>query len=218
MSWIELRGTERLTVEIEGRLDPGRARELVAPLSLELHDGGACVSLLLFDMRGMVLRGAPGPSFDYGEALWRIGVVVDGAPCWFAVTCDLDHPFVRALGARLVRYPVRRARFTFGEPLTETAAVWPVRMAAEEGELSVRAVVSEREVEATPPRRIFVRGGDRLFRIPWQEDPAPFRRLAEAEVAGSLGDRTFGAPVSFRPGAVVHHGRVHRCGVARRAC
>ena len=109
---MELAGTETDTIEIDGTLEEADARRLVgegpAP---ELVSGGVRTRLLLFAMRDLRFRGAPGPSFDYNEALWLIGATYETAPCWFAVACDLDNWLVATSGAWIVRYPVRRATF-----------------------------------------------------------------------------------------------------------
>jgi hypothetical protein len=87
-----LRGTETDTLELDGALPPG-AREIV-PAPLVVADGPVRVSLLLFRMEGLHVRGVPWPAFDYREALWRTRVDLDGAPGWFAVACDLDSPTI----------------------------------------------------------------------------------------------------------------------------
>ena len=104
-----LKGTETDTLELGGTL-PASARSIV-PAPLEVPDGPLHVDVLFFAMRGLALRGMPWPTFDYQEALWRVAVRIDGEPGWFAVACDLDSPTIRAFGRRVVRYPVRVARF-----------------------------------------------------------------------------------------------------------
>ena len=112
---MRLRGTEALTLEVGASLPSSRAREMVpARFAVPSAEGGdARGSLLFFRMTGLAMDGLPFPSFDYGEALWRISVRLssaDDALAWFAVACDIDNPIVRALGARLVRYPTRAAK------------------------------------------------------------------------------------------------------------
>jgi hypothetical protein len=211
---LELRGTEARTIELRGSLSPDDARRLLAATRLAPEPAGdrVAVSLLLFDMRALALRGVPGPRFDYGEALWRVGVLHDGRPSWLGVTCDLDHPLVRRTGALLVRYPVREARFAFddrGDP-------WTARVEAGARSLDVTVRVRADEAPIEPPRPMLVPAGERLYRIPWEEEPAPFRRHASAEVRGALGEVTLGASLRWDEAAMVHRGRVHRCGVAGR--
>lgn len=208
---FELRGTEALTIELKGTLDVAEARELAgaARLDFELDpEGRVVVGLLLFDMRGLGARGLPGPRFDYREALWRLGVVRDGAPSWLGVCCDIDHPIVRRTGALLVRYPVREASFVFED--------WTARVEAREGSLQVTARPAADEAPVVAPRPTFVRAGEQLYRIPWREEPAPFRRHASASVSGALGATTMGGSLRWEPAAMVHRGRVHRCGLAAR--
>jgi hypothetical protein len=209
---MELRGTEATTLEIGGTLSANAARALAGPLEVELVAGRARASLLVFDMRGMRVTGVPGPALEYREALWRVGVVVDGVPSWFAVACDLDSGLVRALGKRLVRYPVRRARF--GLRVLEEEGTWEARVSAREGSLSVRAELSAKAPEAVAPRPVYVRAGSRTYQIPWQEQAAPFRREARVEVSGDLAERTFGGTITWDAVGLAHRGRVHQCGVA----
>jgi len=211
---LELRGTEARTIELAGSLSADDARRLLAATGLAPEPAGdrVAVSLLLFDMRALAPRGLPGPRFDYGEALWRVGALRSGCPSWLGVTCDIDHPLVRRTGALLVRYPVRDARFAFddrGDP-------WTARVEARAGSLEVTARVSADEAAVEAPRPIYVPAGERLYRIPWDEEPAPFRRHALAEVRGALGEATLGGSLRWEAAAVVHRGRVHRCGVAGR--
>jgi hypothetical protein len=209
---IELRGTEAFTVELTGTLAVDDARALAASLPLALRpDGRAEVGLLLFQMRGLGLGALPGPRLDYGEALWRLGVIVDGAPGWFGLCCDIDHPLVRRTGALLVRYPVRAARFAFD------AEAGSAQVDAAAGTLRVTADLTAEAPAAEPPRPLLVRDGGRLFRIPWKEEPAPFRRRATASVRGALGERTLAPSLGWDAAALVHRGRVHRCGLAAPA-
>src|SRR5262245_14420614 len=106
-------GTEEHTVELSGRMPAERARALIGPdIVLRIDGGAAVVGLLLLRMRRLLVRAfgtpLPAPPADYGEALWRIGVLdAGGGPAWFGVTCDLDGEIVRHAGKLLVRYPVR---------------------------------------------------------------------------------------------------------------
>jgi hypothetical protein len=207
---LELRGTEELTLELEGRLPIARASELVPDLlDLETDGDDAVVSLLVFSMRGLRPRGMPLVGLDYGEALWRVGVRLREDLSWFAVACDLDSRIVGVLGRWLVRYPVRRASFRFdGES---------VAIARGEHAMQLRAVATAPppRPEPVPPRQLLVWEGTRLFRIPWAEEPAPDRREVDVDVReGGLVDATLGA-VRWQPRGLVHRGRIHRCGLAQ---
>jgi hypothetical protein len=207
---LELRGTEELTIEIEGRLPIARAGELVPDLlDLETDGDDAVVSLLVFAMRGLRPRGMPLFGLDYGEALWRVGVRLKDDLSWFGVACDLDNRIVGTLGRWLVRYPVRRASFRFdGESVAIARGEHAMHLAATGGADAPRP-------EAVAPRPLLVWETSRLFRIPWQEEPAADRREVPIEVreAGLVGG-TFGA-VRWQPRGLVHRGRIHRCGLAQ---
>jgi hypothetical protein len=184
-----LRGTESDTLELEGTLLDG-----------------ARVSLLFFAMSGLKLRGVPWPGFDYNEALWRTDARIEGEPAWLAVACDLDSALVRAFGRRIVRYPTRVARFT---------GRWSVENDA--GVFSVRAIPAASSPDPMAARRTLVRDGGRVWEIPWQEIPAPERHVAKVEVlSDSLSEPTFGARVEWSSRGLVHRGRTHMCGIARR--
>jgi hypothetical protein len=210
---MELAGTEAHTVEIGGELElEAAARHLGGQLEIRRGpEGGAEVSVLFFAMRrlGMVSPVRAGPRFDYDEALWRIGVVHEGAPAWFAVACDLDSAAVRGMGALLVRYPVRAAYLD----ISGVAAY----ARAEARAIAVRVGPEKAAPEPVPPRPLFVGSGRALFRVPWREDPAPFRREVELQVADAgLTGTTFGGEVTWSRTGLVHRGRTHRCGVAVR--
>jgi hypothetical protein len=168
--------------------------------------------LLLFVMRGLALRPLRWPSFDYREALWRVGVTFEGENSWLALRCDIDSGLVRAFGRRIVRYPTRSARFEV------TDDTW--KLHATEGTLSVRF---ERDgagqleaAGATKPRRTFVLDRGRPFEIPWEEVAAPTRtRVRAAIVDDSLSRASFGASVRWQADALALEGRIHMCGVAR---
>lgn len=209
---LELSGTETHTIECGGLLESAVARRLV-PSSLTVRevDGAAELGLLCFAMRGLGAS-APvrvGPRFDYGEALWRIGVTWRGEPAWFAIACDLDRSAVRTMGAWLVRYPVCRARIVVDD-------AHAVIERGSEG-AQIRAIAGDLAPPPVLPRPLLVGDDRRLHRIPWREDPAPFRREATIAVVDTgLVAATVGAAVRWHPDGVVHRGRVHRCGIAAR--
>jgi hypothetical protein len=195
MTRFELSGTEAHTIECEGVVARDAARELVpAELELATREDGVEVGLLCFAMQGL---GATqplriGPRFDYGEALWRVGVLWQGAPAWFAVACDLDRVLVRGLGGWLVRYPVRSATIV----VDAARAV----VATQDRALEVKAEPKERRPDPVPPRPLLVSHRDVLFRIPWREDPAPHRRSAAIHVEDDgLACATMGARVRWDP-------------------
>lgn len=210
---FELEGTEAMTLEVPGSIEAGVAEKLIAGTSLSLElgeDGRALLEVLVFSMRGLGMRGLPGPRFDYGEALFRLGVRRGEEKGFLGIKCDIDHPVVRSLGAKMVRYPTREASITFEDGI----GAWKVRVRASEGALKANVWVSDDPAPALPPRPLYVRGGEALYRVPWKERPAPFRRWARVEVSGGLGESTMGAPVDWQSHAIVHRGRVHRCGLA----
>lgn len=208
---MELRGEERITLELTGALPEAQARRHVpARFALETREGEAVVGLLCFQMKGLKLLGVPGPAFDYSEALWRIGVVEQGQPGWFAVACDLDHRLVRALGRQLIRYPTRAGALSWSGGEETTFGV-----AGEHGGLRLRARASGENLDPVPPRRAFV-GNASLYEVPWREDPAPYRRAAALEVLDDALTRATLGEVRWEPSALLHRGRIHRCGFAHR--
>ncbi|MCA9706746.1 MAG: DUF2071 domain-containing protein [Myxococcales bacterium] len=216
---MQLVGVEAWTLELRGRLPLEAARRQVAGLSLLERDGEAELDLLVFGMTGLHVRGVPWPRFSYREALWRIGVRLHGEPAWFGHTCDLDRPLVSALGRVMVRYPVRRAaieREGGGEEGGEgSEPAWRISIEAGAG-LRITARPTAQAPPPVPPRPIVVGAQRRCFRIPWREDPAPYRRRAEIDVAhDALSEATLGAPVRWDSHGLLHRGRVHRCGIAR---
>lgn len=208
---MELRGTEERTLEAAGTISRAAAEALLpAGLPAEDSNGRTPVSLLVFQMRGLTLRPLRGPGLDYGEALWRVGCRWEGQGAWFAVACDLGSAVVRALGARLVRYPVRRGRLL----LTDFSA----EVSAEGRATKLRAHAIDASPAPVPPRAVLVRAQSRLYRIPWREDPAPFRREARLEVLeDALSAVTFGEAAAWDERGLLHRGRVHRCGLAAPA-
>jgi hypothetical protein len=198
-----LRGTEALTLEAGVSLAPASARAMV-PERFEVEGRG---SLLLFKMTGLAARALPFARFDYFEALWRIAIRSEGAHAWFAVKCDIDHPVVRALGERLVRYPTRAARIVGSE----------ARWAVEAGGAKLELRVGDEDVAPAPElRRVFVARGEHVFEIPWDEvPPARTRRVRVTAADASLLEATLGEGATFDGTGVVHRGRVHMCGFAR---
>ena len=197
---MELRGTEALTLEVGASLAPDAARALV-PQRFELEDGRA--NVLFFRMTELSIA-----RFDYFEALWRVSVRHDGALAWVAVKCDIDHPIVRALGARFVRYPTRAARIVGSE------GKWSVDAGGTKVELRVR---DEDSAKVPELRRTFVASGDRVFEIPWNEEPPAKARSVKIGVEDdALVRATFGEGAKLDEMGVVHRGRVHICGFAKR--
>jgi uncharacterized protein YqjF (DUF2071 family) len=204
-----LRGTEALTLELAATLEAAATRELVPErFELDTADGAARASVLLFKMSGLAAMALPFPSFDYAEALWRVSIRHEGEPAWFAVKCDLDDPIVRALGARLVRYPTRAARIVGAE------GRW--RVEAEGSHLEVR-VDDQDDAPIPETRRTFVADGARVYEIPWEEVAPSRARRARITVADdALLRATLGATAKLIPEAITLRGRVHMCGFARR--
>lgn len=204
---LELRGTEHLTWEIEGRLAPAHARPRApATLELERDEGGVVVSLLAFDMLGL-RPAARLPGLSYREALWRIGVRLRGELAWFGVACDLDRRLVAAFGRWMVRYPVRHAAIELAED--------SLRVAFGEQLLSFGArPLAVEDPPPVPPRPLLVADRGRLYRIPWREEPAPRRWFAAIDPREhSLASATLG-PVRWSARALLQRGRIHRCGLA----
>ena len=197
-----LRGTEALTLEVGVSIPEAAARALVP----ERFDVEPRASLLLFKMSELAASFFPLVKFDYAEALWRVSIRRDGAPAWFAVKCDLDHPVVRAMGARLVRYPTRAARIVGSE------GRWSVRA----GDAALELRVSDEDAASPPPlRRVFVPGG---YEIPWDEVPPSRARSARITVGDdALLRATFGEGAKLDTTGIVHRGRIHMCGFARRS-
>src|SRR4051812_25888481 len=105
---FELSGVEAVTLELRGSLAAEDARRLLSAARLDpapYAPGRVEVGLLVFEMRGLGLRGVPGPRFDYREALWRVGVLHEGERGWLGFCCDIDHALVRRAGALVIRYP-----------------------------------------------------------------------------------------------------------------
>lgn len=217
---MRLTGTEVISIELSGSLSPAAtgsfAARVPAPLAIARDDGGAGhVSVLVLEMHGLGLaRGLP--RFDYREVLYRLGVTVDGQAAWLALRCDLDRALVRAMAARIIRYPVCGARIDIDEPDARTVTF----RAVTDGDVlaaSLRLAEEGAAPAVAPPRRTFVIDRGRLYEVPWDERAAPVR--AEALVSGvDAGGCTtvFGAGVDLDARAIVHRGRGHVCGAARR--
>jgi hypothetical protein len=206
---MKMRGTEALTLEVGATVD----RHWHVPERFEL-DGRA--NVLLFKMTGLSPFG-----FDYFEALWRVSVRHEGALAWLAVKCDIDHPIVRALGARFVRYPTREARIvgSEGKWVVESAEGGPTqlgRVDANGTKLDLR-VKDEDSAKVPELRRCFVANGDRVWEIPWNEEPPAKARSVKLDVQDdALVRATFGDGAKLDETGVVHRGRVHICGFAKR--
>lgn len=210
---VELFGTEAWTLELSGRVPRAAVERVVGGLPVHETAEGVEVGLLVFGMQGLRPTRLPAPGVSYGEALWRIGVHLDDVPGWLGHTCDLDRALVGVLGRMLVRYPVRRARVDHDDD----GERWRLCLDAAGRRLVVEATPGDDVPPAVRPRPIVVRSGERWFRIPWREDPASWRRVAPIEVReDGLSAATLGAAVTWASEAVVHRGRVHRCGIARR--
>jgi hypothetical protein len=204
-----LSGTEVHTLELGLSIDPDRARSLAGELEPDLAGGHGRGDVLFFAMRRLGVTGVPLVRFSYGEALFRLSVTWQGQPAWLALACDLDRKMIQVLGRWLVRYPVRPASFELD------AAHFAVRAA--DGALVVDTEAQDESPEALPPRPLLVRVDSALYRIPWREDPAPWRRTARCMPGDdALAQATFGGAVTFDATGTLHRGRVHRCGIARR--
>ncbi|MDP1915566.1 MAG: DUF2071 domain-containing protein [Myxococcales bacterium] len=213
MTRTVLTGREALTLEVELGCEATAARSVLPTrLELDVHaDGWASVSVLLFSMEQMRVKGLPTPGLAYHEVLWRLRARLDGSPVFFAVACDLDHPLVRGLGATLIRYPVRRSRFEFSESsFKASAAEGVLYLCTQPVEGSAAPVVQE-------PLPVFSRQGEALFRIPWEETPTPERTEVQLEVRDdSLASRTMHGALRWPRRAVSMRGRRHHCGFASR--
>ena len=56
-----------------------------------------------------------------------------------------------------------------------------------------------------------------MWEVPWAEEPAPFRRIARIAFASEeLAEETLGPQVRFLPEGLLHRGRIHRCGIAKK--
>jgi hypothetical protein len=209
---LALTGTEVWTVELSGSVPRSAVESAASGFELVEMADGVEVGLLAFGMRGLRLDAMPLMGFDYAEALWRIGIRVNDKPAWLAHTCDLDRPMVRAFGRRFIRYPARAAQIE-GQWDEQD---WRLQVRATEA-LSARLQASGCTPEPTPPRPVFVRDAGRSFTVPWAEDPAPYRQSATlTEIEDDLAAATLGGPVQWTKSALVHRGRTHHCGFARR--
>ena len=202
---ITLRGTEDLTLEVGASIDEAFARAAVHPgLELVTNEEGARAGLLVFRMSGLRWRELP-PSFDYMEALWRISVKCSGELGWYAVACDIDHPVVRLLGAWAIRYPTRAAKLIASEARWKDAT----KDAALELETSD---VGPGPIPAL--RRTFASS----YEIPWAEQPPARARSVSVKVKeDALLRKTFGDTAKLDDMGLVHRGRIHMCGVAKKA-
>ncbi len=195
-------GTERVTIELGGTCDPSR---VALPAGLA-HDGGR-VSLFAFHVERLRIAGIPWMSWSYPEVLWRIAVTRDGAPCWWAIACDLEARGPAWAARRYVRYEVRRHHVA----VDETRVISRGRA----GELALEIsnkVAAPLELE----RRELRTGRDAGWVVPWGDDRGPSLVHPVKIVRDSLSEPSFGAPVRWVDRAVLRRGRAHRCGVAHR--
>lgn len=206
---LALYGTEELSFELTGRLARDKALALVPPgLDLVEHEGFAEVGLSIFRMRGLRVRGVPGPGFDYSEALWRLTVEHAGRKAWYAIACDLDSFWVRRTAQLLIRYPVRAASFSLARGRFE------VRAASARLEIELHDVPTA-ATEPRGPRPVLVGSAGRLWRVPWAEIQAPASARVSVDVRDdTLSRRTLG-PVDWAPLAERLEGRGHRCDFAQ---
>lgn len=210
---LTLTGTEDVALEIPGTLPREKAAALTGDLAVEDVRGATPVSLVVFWMKGLAPDDAPGAGASYAEALWRVGVVLDGAPAWLAVACDVEAAFVRKTAAWLVRYPVRPATFTF-EGSTQRASL---SIEAKGKRLAIMAIPDSHAPPPDDTRRLLVRSSASLFEIPWRTEPAPLRRVARVAFASEeLAEATFGPHVRWASEGRLHQGRVQHSGIAIR--
>lgn len=209
-------GTETTSLELTAVLDAAAAetieRTLPDPLLLERDaERRGVASVLALEMHGLGLRGVP-IGLDYREVLHRVAARFRGEPAWVALRCDLDRALVRAMAAKIIRYPVAAARIAI-----EDGEDGVVRLRSDGGDGVIAATFAPAEaVEPTPPRRTFVVHRERLFEIPWDERPAPVRRRASVTDSDASGCATvFGASLTFDGVATLHRGRTHFCGPGR---
>ena len=150
---LTLSGTEELTIEVNGLVPKERGKALAGGLPVEVVHGQVPVSLLLMQVKGLKPDGVLAPGMNYGEALWRVGVMLHGVPSWFGLMCDIDNAIVRKSGGWLVRYPVRPAKFHFEGSQARGA----VDFTAVGNRCAVFASPTTAEApEPEPPRRIVV--------------------------------------------------------------
>lgn len=203
---MRLIGTEAVSLELAGSLSAAAtdAVRLPAPLQITRDSSGrGHLSLLVLEMHGLGLGRLP-PRFDYREVLYRLGVVIDDEPAWLAIRCDIDRTLVRRMAAATIRYPVRRAVIAIDQPDGHTVTF-------RSDDLSATLEIIDGAMPApVAPARMFVVDDDALYEVPWDERPAPLR--AEAKVVASAGDAT----ITFDGTALIHRGRTHLCGPARR--
>lgn len=202
-------GTEAWALELPGVIAEADARSRLGPgLAPEPTEGGVRVELLVTHLTGVGVAGWP-PRLSYWEALWRVGVLVEGVPGWWASRCDLDSLRARALAASLIRYPVRSARVAAPESGEGDLVV-------EAGSASLALRVEQGEpVPIRPPRPLWVGGPDRVFEVAWDEVPPVSCHAANVRIVDdTLATNTLG-PVRFEPSGLLTRGRGHRCGVAR---
>jgi len=211
---ILFRGRERVSFEVEGAVDAERAARLVGSRVSILPDaeGQATVGLLVFRCEGLKVRGVPGPGLNYGEALWRLKVMHEGAPAWAVVRCDLDNPLVVMGDSVLVRYPVCRSRFAFREDDGRFEVT--VRSPHDSLLMRARPIEEGRDEEGVIP--ILVPRGPRLYRVPWGDTLAPVAVAARFTIEEDVSRALFGEAIRWRDRGRALRGRTHACGIARQ--
>ncbi len=224
-----LSGTETRSIEIAGHLPMERANDLAGGLTpISVLDGRAEVNVLAFRMKGLAPAFHRWIGADYGEVLLRLGVVWRGAPAWLALHCFLDRANVASLGRRFIRYPTSvvslieiterngaiylyTAAISKGSgPSASPSPIGPARK-----EISV-ALESNEKPAAAPSavRPMLVHQSGALYRVPWDETPAP-KTWSVAPIVHdvSLIENQLGVRAEWTH-ALAHEGRTHHCGIA----
>ncbi len=189
-------GRERVTIELDGQ-----AEGLRVPAPLEL-DGGR-VSLFAFFVEDLAITGVPLVRASYGELLWRIAVTDRGRPAWWIAACDIAARGPRIAARRWVRYPTRALKHL---------DIDDQRIACDGLSVRLGAPAGPQPVEVRP---VLV-GPSAEFEVPWGDDGAPGRAVPVSIDDGALAEFTVGGNVQWAATAAVRHGRLHRCGTARR--
>jgi hypothetical protein len=207
-----LEGKETVTLELEGDCHLG-PQLLALPDALTLvrdDEGFVPFSILLFAMQDLRLNAPLSPGASYHEALWRLHARVDDEDAWLVWRCDVDQGAVHTMAKMILRYPAHHSPFDFEDGDEETR----VRVRAGDGVFGLRAVASDEEARQAPPRPTYCISKGKLFRVPWDEVPAPFGRVCSLAVEqASLASHTLGT-MRLSPRGRLLRGRTHRCGLA----